>query len=174
MKWFSAEEGYRTRDLIQAGLDHLASAKVLFRADFRCFDSAGYLGHLGIELLLKSLLLHAQGKFPDEHSLTKLKAGVVATLPRYQLALPEEIVRTFDRFKRLRYPSPSDPPGIGTSDWPALESAVEAIAGAAPPEWIAEMNAIESNKKGGRILMVKDVLGSGHKAQEFDHNSTDV
>jgi hypothetical protein len=156
-KIFAAAQGFRTRDLIQAGVDHLASAKVLFKLDFRCFDSAGYLAHLGLELLFKSLLLHVAGEFPAGHSLRRLKAQVAALLPQYESVLSDDLLAEFDLFKELRYPLPSEPVGIGTSDWIALEDALPALFAAAPPEWTAELEAIKRNEKGGRVLMVKDV-----------------
>ena len=55
---FTAADGCTTRDLVTYPRDHMASARVLFQKSFDCYDSAGYLSHLGIELLLKAFLLH--------------------------------------------------------------------------------------------------------------------
>src|SRR5436190_23698313 len=65
---FLRSDGYTERDLLQSATDHLASARRLFEGGPRCFDSAGYLSHLGIELILKAFLLHRDGEFPGEHS----------------------------------------------------------------------------------------------------------
>ena len=53
---FTAADGYTTRDLVTYARDHMASARVLFQKSFHCYDSAGYLSHLGIELPLKAFL----------------------------------------------------------------------------------------------------------------------
>jgi hypothetical protein len=75
---FTKDQGYRLIDLLHAASDHLFAANVLFSAgDFfavigildvaveapRCLDSAGYLSHLGIELLLKLFCSTAQANF---------------------------------------------------------------------------------------------------------------
>jgi hypothetical protein len=84
---FTQEQGYRPIDLLHAATDHLFAANVLFSSsdfflavgmldvDFeapRCLDSAGYLSHLGLELLLKAFLLLVTGSFRDDHSLANL------------------------------------------------------------------------------------------------------
>jgi hypothetical protein len=56
-KAFSAKDGYAQIDLVQFSRDHLFAAETLFNLDVRTLDSAGYLAQLGIELLLKALLL---------------------------------------------------------------------------------------------------------------------
>lgn len=58
---FTAADGYTTRDLVTYARDHMASARVLFQKSFHCYDSAGYLSHLGIELPLKAFLLPPHG-----------------------------------------------------------------------------------------------------------------
>jgi HEPN domain-containing protein len=156
-KRFTVADGYDVRELIQAGVDHIASAKVLFKRDFRCFDSAGYLVHLGLELLLKSLLLHLSGEFREGHSLVSLKSQLIALLPSIDSVLPDDLVATFDEFNELRYPRPNGLPEIGTSDWIAFEEAFLEFLAAMPSNWYAELEAIEGTKKAGRILMVKDM-----------------
>jgi hypothetical protein len=59
-KMFSRSDGYTEQDLLQSATDHLASARRLFEGGPRCFDSAGYLSHLGIELILN----HGPGPRP--------------------------------------------------------------------------------------------------------------
>ena len=57
-KRYTKEDGFSTQELLHYARGHLASAKVLFERSPDCYDSAGYLSHLGIELTLKALLLH--------------------------------------------------------------------------------------------------------------------
>jgi hypothetical protein len=68
---FTAEEGYTTRDLLAYGRDHVTSGG-LCRTSFDCYDSAGYLSHLRIELLLKGVPPAPHGRFPNEHDLVRL------------------------------------------------------------------------------------------------------
>jgi HEPN domain-containing protein len=72
MKKFSRQDGFSELGLLHAAADYLGSAKLLFDRSPRCFDSAGYLCHLGIELVLKAMLLNICNEFPNDHSLTKL------------------------------------------------------------------------------------------------------
>jgi HEPN domain-containing protein len=72
MKNYRRSHGYTERDLLHSATDHLASARRLFESGPRCFDSAGYLSHLGIELILKAFLLNRTDAFPNDHSLARL------------------------------------------------------------------------------------------------------
>jgi len=69
--FFTGDE-YQVVDLLQAAIDHLASAKALFERGPRCYDSAGYLAHLGFELIFKAVLLQTACRFPDTHSFSTL------------------------------------------------------------------------------------------------------
>ena len=69
---FRLSDGFQPAELIRYGVDHLRAAERLFAGSPLFDDSAGYLAHLGIELLLKSMLLHADGRFPEEHRLQQL------------------------------------------------------------------------------------------------------
>jgi HEPN domain-containing protein len=71
-KTYTRKDGFSEIELLHSAVDHLASAKILFDTNARCFDSAGYLSHLGIELIFKALLLNKSDQFPPEHSLAKL------------------------------------------------------------------------------------------------------
>lgn len=55
---FTVEDGLVPVDLLHCGLDHLAASKALFKLSPAGFDSAGYLAHIGVELLLKAWLLY--------------------------------------------------------------------------------------------------------------------
>ncbi len=59
----------------------MRSALVLFDASPYCLDSAGYLSHLSIELLLKVLLLAVKGEFPATHSVQQLFRDLQRELP---------------------------------------------------------------------------------------------
>ncbi len=69
---YTAEEGYTVEDLLHFGYSHVDAAKLLFKADPVFYDSAGYLMHLGIELVLKAWHLYSFGQFDNTHDLVKL------------------------------------------------------------------------------------------------------
>jgi HEPN domain-containing protein len=108
MKIFTRQDGFTELNLLQAASDHLESAKMLFDRHFRCFDSAGYLCHLGIELVLKAILLNICNEFPNEHYLSKLsglnaKQCVKVNYERKH----SDTIKMLDNFNELRYPNPS-------------------------------------------------------------------
>ncbi len=153
---FRETNGYSVKDLLQVAIDHLASAKVLFDKNPRCYDSAGYLSHLGIELVLKSFLLHFTGKFPGIHSLTELMEKVEACGPRLSLERNyRKILSHLDRFTDLRYPQPSHPIEIGDEDWKSIEALCNSLIGLMPGVMQRTIDYIEHEKKGKRILMRK-------------------
>jgi HEPN domain-containing protein len=142
---------------LQFGIDNLASAKVLFDTNPRCYDSAGYLSHLGIELLLKALSLNETGGFPDEHRLTELHSRL--NLPKSFPVLSDESMRFLARlnsFYALRYPRTTGPVSIGSEDWTKVEQAYSEILAMIPAELVQELDAKGPNQKGGRILMEKE------------------
>ena len=152
----TTKDGYDPKDLLQYAEDHLASARILFRSGFRCLDSAGYLSHLGIELLLKSLLLNRFGQFPKEHDLLRLlneiqEAGIGAQLSEGDLETLERI----NAFADVRYPNPEDPVQIGTGDWNSVESLHGALLALLPDEVKTPPPPDASITKGGRVLMTK-------------------
>ena len=146
-KKYTIADGYNVKDLIQSGLDHMRAAKVLRERHFCFFDSAGYLAHLGLELLLKSFLLHAQGSFPNEHSVAELYNEVVAVIPDLAGTLDPSMMAELEQFNELGYPYPSNPIEIGTEDFLALESTLPRFLAAAPRAWVAEIYAIKGNEK---------------------------
>lgn len=115
---FLRSEGYSERELLLAGSHHVVAAAHLYEsASFMDLDSAGYLSHLGLELVLKAIVLYVLGCFTDEHHLTRLVATIRAQ--GLDLALTEEelsLVNRLDHFFELRYPNPSAPVSIETDD----------------------------------------------------------
>jgi HEPN domain-containing protein len=86
-------------------------------------DSAGYLSHLGIELLLKALLLDSTGEFHDDHSLSQLLAKLKSKGVELRVdAKQRTTLSRLDEFHRLRYPDVVDSPSVGDLDFIALHS----------------------------------------------------
>ena len=71
---FSVSEGFAPVDFVHFGLDHTTAAGALFETSPSHFDSAGYLAHIGVELLLKGWLLQELGQFEGIHNLKALYA----------------------------------------------------------------------------------------------------
>lgn len=155
---YCRNQGYEEKDLLQSGLDHLRSAKILFDKNPLCYDSAGYLCHLGIELVLKACVLNHQGSFPGIHKLMDLyeisKAAGIQMNPKQ-----ENDLKRLDQFYHLRYTSPKKPVSIGDEDWYSVWSVFDAIKNHLPSSLKSFINNYAKKsmplKKGGRILMIK-------------------
>lgn len=157
-KRYHRHQGYKEEDLLQSGLDHLRSAKILFDKNPLCYDSAGYLCHLGIELILKACLLHHQDSFPGIHKLI----GLYKQLKTVKIKLnpeQENNLNKLDDFYHLRYTSPTNPVSIGDEHWLSVASVFEAIIKLLPDSLkdLIKEHAKKSMplEKGGRILMTK-------------------
>jgi HEPN domain-containing protein len=157
---FTRADGYSERDLLHFAYDHLASAKVLFERSPSCHDSAAALSHLGIELLLKALLLLHRDEFPATHDLRRLQRLLVAAAPHLSFTTEgNSVLSRINEFASLRYPEPNGSPEVGNEDLPPILRLVEALAAALPTELRAEFRT--SNEKGGRVLMEKYVGPEG-------------
>jgi len=157
-KRFSKQDGYSTASLLQYAHDHLACAKVLFNRSYDCFDSAGYLSHLGIELILKTFILFCKGSFPAEHDLIKLLGEIKSCYPKFYLErVHEQMLIRINTFMGIRYPKPNDPLGIGSEDWEAIKELSNTLILQMPATLQRELLERECHKKGGRILMRKPI-----------------
>jgi len=157
MKYFFKEDGFDPIDLVQFGIDHLASAKILFEKSSRCYDSAGYLTHLGIELLQKAIILHDLGKFPDEHNLVKLHSTVY--MPSFYPIFSEqsqEHLKKISSYFHLRYPRKTNPVSIGSEDWKSIEQVYVEIHDKIPASIMSSYEEQTQGMKGGRFLMIKE------------------
>jgi HEPN domain-containing protein len=163
--FFYRADGYKEVDLLHSARDHLDAARWLFASHPNFLDSAGYLSHLGIELILKAFLLHRDGKFPKEHSLAELLRDAPITLhPMF-----DETITLLDGFEQLRYPIPKPKRAgmlgeIGDEDWRDIYMIRKQLLRWLPPKLREEYDAIKDNEKGGRVLMEK-VIGAGKMAK---------
>lgn len=154
MKIFARKDGFSETELLHSAIDHLASAKVLFNKSPRCYDSAGYLCHLGIELVLKAIILNKCNQFPNEHSLVKLSKRIEGQSLKLNYGTDNEhTISMLDGFYKLRYPKPSNPIEIGDGDWGRIEDLFHFLILILPKEIIAELKDMDQFKKSNRILM---------------------
>lgn len=159
-KRFSKKDGYAAIDLLQYARDHLASARVLFERSYDCYDSAGHLSHLGIELMLKALLLELKGSFPAEHDLMELLAEIAEHQPSFSLQhTHRQTILRINQFMALRYPTPNEGVEIGTEDWGAIEELFKALLLELPDGLKEAFLQLSRTRKGGRILMQKPIDG---------------
>jgi len=156
MKTFTRRNGFTELNLLQTASDHLGSAKVLFDRHHRCFDSAGYLCHLGIELVLKGILLYTCNQFPNEHSLSKLRAlidkqGLKLNYTKEYL----DTIKMLDTFNELRYPNPKSPVEIGDDDCERIENLFNFLILTLPERIQEELKRLDHSIKNNRVLMKK-------------------
>jgi HEPN domain-containing protein len=156
-KIFTARsDGLVPCDLLHSGLDQMTAAKALFDTDPSHYDSAGYLAHLGVELIVKSWLLELEGEFEGIHNLQSLfqrlvdKHGVEALSAEHQATL-----KLLDQFDHLRYPNRNEPVEIGDDDYPRIEALVGHLCRSMPQSIPDSMEKLEYGHKGGRVLMKK-------------------
>jgi HEPN domain-containing protein len=165
MAIYRRSDGFDERDLLHAAVDHLASARRLFEGGPRCYDSAGYLCHVGIELILKAFLLHSDDEFPGWHSLAEL-------LRKSSLGLDAALHQTIallDGFAELRYPTP-EPQGveIGVTDWGDIHVLYITLVQLMPPDLRSAYDEIDYGEKVGRIVMWKPVGPFESMADQLD------
>ncbi|MES2687145.1 MAG: HEPN domain-containing protein [Pseudomonadota bacterium] len=153
------KDGLVAADFLHGGLDHMTAAKLLFKSDDPShFDSAGYLAHMAVELLVKSWLLEVAGEFEGIHNLQSLydvlqkKYGVVPLDDEQQ-----QVLKMLDQFEQLRYPNPKQPTEIGDEDLPRIEALVGHLCRSMPKTIPEALEKIEPGRKGGRVLMRKKV-----------------
>jgi len=150
----SKTDGFEVADLLHFGLDHVAGAELLLRQNARYFDSAGYLAHIGIELLLKAWLLEVAGSFPKIHSLKALWNEISQHPGTKSLTAGSSATLAFlDEYEKLRYPSPHYPIEVGSDDVPKLSGLMKALSDRMPLELHEAIAKLDGASKGGRILM---------------------
>jgi HEPN domain-containing protein len=157
---YSKADGLIAADLIHCGLDHMTAAGALFGSDPSHFDSAGYLAHIGVELLLKGWLLEAAGRFDGIHSVQKLFRQLqqdhgAPTMSERQ----EELLKMLDDYEALRYPNLNKPTEVGNDDWPEIEALVGTLCRSMPQSVQEALGKVVAGRKAGRVLMRRPING---------------
>jgi HEPN domain-containing protein len=155
---FTAADGLVTADMIHCGLDHLTAAQLLFESDAAHFDAAGYLSHMGVELLLKGWLLEVAGGFGATHDLgllyaTLREADHVGDLPEASAST----LGLLNEFGELRYPNRNKPVEIGQDHWEAIALLASDLCNAMPDAITEALAKIDPTKKAGRVLMKRRI-----------------
>lgn len=159
---YSKSDGITPVDMMHCAIDHLSASELLFESHPSHYDSAGYLAHLGIEMILKSILLYKGGEFPGIHNISDLynklhSKGFINKLP-VEL---EKVISTLDGYEYLRYPNLDSPVEIGTDDLILVKKLANFLEGQMPVGLVSELSQLNSSEnnapisKAGRILMRK-------------------
>ncbi|GAG30512.1 unnamed protein product [marine sediment metagenome] len=157
LKKYTLRNGYNVKDLLHFAFAHIEAADILFKHDPVYYDTAGYLYHLGVEVIFKAWHLHVFGFFKPGHNIQQLynelkELDTSASLhPSH-----EEILSTLSKFSELRYPEISKPIEIGANNAEKIDELVEALWKILPDELIKAYNEIVRTRKGGRTLMVRN------------------
>ncbi len=145
---------YNPEDLLQSGLDHLSSASLLLKSHPFLFDSAGYLAHMALELVLKSWLLHQNSEFEAIHPLPDLIEEIKKIDSEFSLSEREQ--QTLDylsNFVELRYPSKNNPIEIGSEDIDQIYELADKLWQYLPESLVQAYENIPEGKKGNRVIM---------------------
>ena len=157
-KTFKAADGLVAVDLIHCGLDHVDAAQALFDGSASFYDSAGYLAHLGVELLIKGWLLKVAGQFERAHCLDKLYRSLVTQCDAPPLSdRAAKALKILDEYGELRYPNRHQPTEVGTDDWPHIDALICELLLSMPLSLREALEKEQSVYKSGRRLMEKRV-----------------
>ena len=155
---FSTADGVTVADLLHFGLDNLSAAEALLKSSARHFDSAGYVAHLGIELLLKAWHLQGLNSFPGVHSIIYLWSELRKSLPIRQLSRRDlETLALLDDYAELRYPNLNYPIEIGSDDSPRIGALCTSLLKRMPRALHQAIEGLHWSRKGGRVLMEKPI-----------------
>ena len=159
---FAKQDGVEAGDLLHCGEDHLSAAEALFSTSPSFYDSAGYLAHMGIELLLKGWLLEAAGEFPGIHRLSELWDTLVRSHGAPALTEDEsKLLTKLDQFETLRYPNRKAPTEVGSDDWEMVDAFSKKLRGLMPESIETPVPADNLVRKSGRVLMKKKIESAG-------------
>jgi hypothetical protein len=124
-----------------------------------------FLYHLGLELFLKSILLHFSKSFIDKHMLVALSNMINSAKPTY---ITNEIIaeyRRLDQFWNIKYPSRSDPVEVGDETFEHFETMIDKTWLLIPQDVRESALKLKYDdalghdvfEKGGRVLFEKPI-----------------
>lgn len=158
---YKKSDGLLPEDLVHCGLDHLTAAEELFDSNPSHFDSAGYLSHIGVELLLKGWLLQCAGEFKGIHSVKELYEELVKKCGAPQVdSQIQDTLELLDCYEALRYPNRNQPTEVGQEDWNEIDNFAGLVCRSMPKEIEKALDALSSNNKitkSGRVLLKKKI-----------------
>lgn len=145
-------------DLIQYCVDHLKTAEKLYelsgRWTWEYLHSAAFLSQLGIELLLKSCLLHFENEFPAIHDLKRL----FGMLQKKGINLSDQNKKWLNYLNEcnvLRYPNETARIEVDINQWAKTKALFEELRAKVPVEiqkQIVIHERYRSNVKSGKTI----------------------
>jgi len=158
-KIYSKADGFTVKDMLHFGHGHIVAARALFEGDAAYLDSAGYLAHLGTEVVLKSWHLHVFVQFEEGHKLQELYDKLKTHDNRINLGTQNEgFLKELDKLYFLRYPCKKEGPvEVGSDMLEAFDRLLDSLWRVLPKEIVEIYNNIDPTRKGGRILMEKKI-----------------
>lgn len=156
---YTAKDGYTVEDLLHFGYGHIDTARVLFEDDPAFLDSAGYLTHLGIELVLKAWHLAWFGEFNNTHDLLELFGELKKKDGSLNIGNDnKKFLAELDKFYLLRYPRrKAGPIEVGSDQLKQLDALLEALWKSLPEQLVESYEKLDRTTKGGRVLMQKKI-----------------
>ena len=117
---------------------------------------------MGIELLLKSWLLEAAGKFSGIHRISDLWDVLMRSHGAPTLTESEsKLLAKLDQFERLRYPNIKEPTEVGTDDWEIINVFACKLRDLMPQSIEILKSTDNLVRKSGRVLMKKRIKSGG-------------
>ena len=162
MATFSEKDGYTVSDLLHFGFGHVDAARSLFQDDPAFFDSAGYLAHLGTELVLKAWHLLWFSEYADTHDLATLYKKIKEKNDAVSVsASSEEFLSELQNFYQLRYPCRAKGPvEVGSDHLEKFNNFLDDLWAKLPSEMVEVYEKLDRTRKGGRVLMRKKIDAS--------------
>ena len=159
MTSFSAKDDFTVGDMLHFGYGHIDAARTLFEDDPAFLDSAGYLAHLGTELILKAWHLLWFGQFDDTHDLVRLYTHIKKNDNSLNIGADNEaFLSELDKFYLLRYPRrKKGPVEIGSNQLTHFDALHDALWEKFPIELKDSYETLNLARKGGRVFMKKKV-----------------
>ena len=155
---YTAADGYTIEDMLHFGYGHIDAARSLFSGNPALLDSAGYLAHLGAELVLKAWHLSCFGQFDNTHDLVELFTPLKRNCSLDLGVENENFLKELDGFYLLRYPRRQNGAvEVGSDQLPNLEKLLSKLWDLMPSELKESFTNIDPTKKGGRVLMKKKI-----------------
>ena len=158
-KIFTRSDGFNEEDLLHFGYGHIEAAIALFNDDPLFLDSAGYLAHLGTEVVLKACHLNVFDQFQETHNLIALFDELKTHDSAFDIE-PEnfDFLKKIDKLYLLRYPRKKEGPiEVGSDMLSQFKGLLESLWQVFPEKIIEIYSRIDPTKKAGRVLMEKNM-----------------
>lgn len=160
METFSAKNGYTVEDMLHFGYGHVDAARALFEDDPAFLDSAGYLAHLGVEVVLKAWHLLWFGQFVGTHDLIRLYDELKKKDSSLNIGPDNEAFLTeIEKFNLLRYPRQKKRAvEVGSDQLAHFDALLDALWEKSPKDLKDAYEKLDPTRKGGRVLMKRKIV----------------